>query len=92
LAASALRGDRFIFTTGPHREISDIYNQRWPEFGLTNPEAHLISLDEQCHPPNECSCWVLVDRAHTSAANKKLAAGIDRELRYFPRTRPRKIL
>jgi hypothetical protein len=62
---AALQGDRFVFPDWSHRETADIYSQR----GLgaaASQEMQLIALDEQCHPPRDCECWILLDAAHTS--------------------------
>lgn len=56
-ALDAIRGDRTRFTDGPHREIADIYHQRHADF--VSPGPRLVPLDDQCHPPNWCTCWVL---------------------------------
>jgi hypothetical protein len=72
VAALALKGDRFAFPGGPHREIADIYHRRLAEFSPINQNPRLVFLDRECHPPNGCYCWVLVDPAHTSGADKEM--------------------
>ena len=69
-ALNAIRGDRTRFTDGPHREIADIYHERRPAF--VSPGSRLVPLDNQCHPPNWCTCWVLWDPSHTSGAEQDL--------------------
>jgi hypothetical protein len=58
-ALLAIRGDRYSLTDGPHREIADIYRQRHADF--VTPGPHLTPLENQCHPPDSCTCWVLWD-------------------------------
>jgi hypothetical protein len=70
IASLAVKGDRFVFSGGPHREIADIYNHRPAEFSPTNQIPRLVFLDSECHPPRGCHCWVLVDPAHASDADK----------------------
>jgi hypothetical protein len=70
VAALALKGDRFVFSGGPHREIADIYHQRLAEFSSVKQSPRLVSLDRECHPPNGCYCWVLMDPNHTTGADK----------------------
>jgi hypothetical protein len=72
LAALALKGDRFAFTAGPHREIADIYYQRRSEFAVPSPDPRFFALKSQCRPPSGCECWVLVDLAHTSGVEREI--------------------
>jgi hypothetical protein len=44
VAALMLKGDRFAFTSGPHREIAEIYNEHIREFETTNSEPRLVDL------------------------------------------------
>jgi hypothetical protein len=76
-ASLALKGDRFTFTNGPHREIAEIYNGRRSEFARMGPSPNLIDIGNQCHPPNGCGCWIVVDPMH--------ASGIDEEIRGWHR-------
>lgn len=69
-ALDAIRGDRTRFTDGPHREIADIYHQRRPDFISSAPR--LVPLDNQCHPPNWCKCWVLWDPSPSSEVEQDL--------------------
>jgi hypothetical protein len=76
-ASFAVKGDRFTFTAGAHDEIAGIYNRRLAEFNRHNDSSRLIPLDDQCHPPNGCECWIVVDPGHTS--------GVEREVRGWHR-------
>jgi hypothetical protein len=69
-ALDAIRGDRTHFTDGPHREITDIYRQRRADF--VSPGPRFVPLDNQCHPPNWCSCWVAWDPSETSEVEQEL--------------------
>jgi hypothetical protein len=65
-ATLMLKGDRFAFTSGPHREITEIYNLRKPEFDLIHSGARLVGLNRQCHPPDSCECWLVIDPSQSS--------------------------
>jgi hypothetical protein len=65
-AVAALKGDRLTFPAGAHREIAAIYERRDVDFEINNASPHLVSLGEQCHPPDGCGCWVLIDPGHTT--------------------------
>jgi len=65
-AVAALKDDRLVFPGGAHREIAAIYERRDVDFEISNLSPHLVSLDEECHPPHGCGCWVLIDPRHTS--------------------------
>jgi len=73
-AALAVKGDRFTFTAGSHRDIADIYDQRRADLDAAALQApRLVALDEQCHPPAGCQCWILMDPARASGAEKESA-------------------
>jgi hypothetical protein len=62
-----LKGDRYFFTGGPHGEIGEIYNGLRPEFALgPGSSLAIVSLGDQCHPPQDYECWIVYDPAHTS--------------------------
>jgi hypothetical protein len=81
-ALDAIRGDRTHFTDGPHREIADIYHRRQADF--VSPGPRLVPLDNQCHPPNWCACWVLWDPSHTDEADKDLGRWHEPRSSAFP--------
>jgi hypothetical protein len=88
-ASLAVKGDRFAFTSAPHSEIADIYNQRRSEFGLTAPTIinqtpRLVALDEQCRPPSGCECWIVVDPAHTSGVEQDIGGWHRPKASIFP--------
>lgn len=58
-ALDAIRVDRYNFTEGPHKEIAEIFHQRHADFVTLGPR--LVPLENQCHPSNSCTCWVLWD-------------------------------
>ncbi|MEA2820210.1 MAG: hypothetical protein QOJ86_2214 [Bradyrhizobium sp.] len=66
LAVASLNDNRLVFPSRSHREIADIYQRREVDFDATNRTPHRVFLDEQCHPPNGCGCWVLMDPDHRS--------------------------
>jgi hypothetical protein len=72
IGSLALKGDRFAFTAGPHREIADIYNRRRSELDLTNRNPRLLDLDSQCHPPGGCACWAVIDPVHSSGIENEI--------------------
>ena len=81
-ALDAIRGDRTRFTDGPHREIADIYHQRHADF--VSPGPRLVPLDDQCHPPNWCTCWVLWDPSRTWGADNDLGRWHEPKSSAFP--------
>jgi hypothetical protein len=81
-ALDAIRGDRTHFTDGPHREIAAIYHQRHPDF--VSPGSRLVPLDNQCHPPNWCTCWVLWDPSRTGEVDKDLGRWHEPKSSAFP--------
>jgi hypothetical protein len=65
MASSALQGgDRFFYTSGPHREIAEIYQMRRSE--LAPDKQQFFSLEQACRPPGGCDCWLLWDPNHSS--------------------------
>jgi hypothetical protein len=62
-----IRGDRFVFEAGPHQEIAKIYETS--QLRMEDGPPRLIFLDEECHPPGGCYCWVLIDPSHGSGAD-----------------------
>jgi hypothetical protein len=71
-AAAALKDDRWTFPFGAHREIASIYREHDVDFDKNNSTPHLMSLDQQCHPPSSCECWVLIDPGHRSGIENDL--------------------
>jgi hypothetical protein len=68
-----LKGDRFVFTSGPHGELGEIYAQRRSEFtSMASSSPRLIALDNQCHPPADCECWIVLDPTHTSGIEQDI--------------------
>ena len=65
-AVASLNDDRLVFPSRSHREIANIYQRREADFDATNRTPHRVFLDEQCHPPGGCGCWVLIDPDHRS--------------------------
>jgi hypothetical protein len=59
--AAALKDDRLTFPSGSHREIASIYHRQEANFDGNNRTPRLVFLDQQCHPPNGCECWVVID-------------------------------
>lgn len=70
--SSAFQGDKFVFTSAPHREIAEIYNGHKLEWGPADSRAHLVALNGECHPPNGCECWVVLDPGHASGVQKEM--------------------
>jgi hypothetical protein len=81
-AVDAIRGDRTHFTDGPHREIAAIYHQRHSDF--VSPGPRLVPLDNRCHPPNWCTCWVFWDPARTGEVEKDLGRWHEPKSSAFP--------
>jgi len=81
-ALDAIRGDRTRFTDGPHREIADIYHGRHSDFVFPGPR--LVPLDDQCHPPNWCTCWVIWDPHRTWSADNDLGRWHEPKSSAFP--------
>ena|ERR1700733_539404 len=71
-ASAALRQDRFVFTSLPHREIARIYNEQKIKSRSNESRPLLIGLDETCHPPGGCECWVVLDPSRTSGVEKEV--------------------
>jgi hypothetical protein len=71
-ASLMLRGDRFTFVAAAHSEIAEIYRQRRSEFVSRDLTSRLIGLDDQCGPPNGCECWLLLDPASSSGAERDI--------------------
>jgi hypothetical protein len=71
-AAAALKDDRLTFPSGSHHEIASIYHRNEVNFDINNPTPRLFFFDEQCHPPNGCGCWILIDSGHRSLAENDL--------------------
>jgi hypothetical protein len=71
-ADAALKDDRLTFPSGSHREIANIYRKQDVNFDVNSSTPHLTFLDRQCHPPNGCECWVLIDPGHRSAVDNDL--------------------
>jgi hypothetical protein len=80
----ALKDDRVIFPSASHREIAAIYRQQDVDFDLTNPKPHLVSLDDRCHPPGGCGCWVLIDPGHSSGVENDLGGWHQPTAKIFP--------
>jgi hypothetical protein len=71
-AVASLNDNRMVFPSRSHREIADIYHRQEVDFDATNRTPHRVFLDEQCHPPNGCGCWVLMDPDHRSGVENDL--------------------
>jgi hypothetical protein len=68
-----LKGDRFYITSGPHSEIADIYDRRQSQLAAAaNFNPLLVPLDNQCHPPPDCQCWVVLDPGHTTGVEREI--------------------
>ena len=82
--AAAVKNDRLIFPSGSHREIAGIYQRQDMDFDVNNRTPHLVLLDEQCHPPNGCECWILIDPDHRSAVENDLGGWRQPTASIFP--------
>jgi len=69
---AAIADDRVTFPSASHREIASIYRRESGNFDIQNPDPHLILLDERCHPPGACYCYVLIDSGHRSGVENDL--------------------
>jgi hypothetical protein len=68
-----LKGDRRFVTSGPHGKIVDIYNRRRSEFTSgADSGPRLVALNDQCGPPKECLCWIVLDPRHTSGIEQDI--------------------
>jgi hypothetical protein len=65
-AVASLNDNRMVFPSRSHHEIADIYHRQEVDFDASNRTPHRVFLDEQCHPPGGCGCWVLIDPDHRS--------------------------
>jgi hypothetical protein len=72
LAVASLNDSRMVFPSRSHREIANIYQRRDVDFDATNRTPHLVYLNEQCHPPNGCECYVLMDPDHRSGVESDI--------------------
>jgi hypothetical protein len=82
IASAAIRGDKFLFTAGPHLEIADIYHQRRSE--LAPDKQQFFNLGEACHPPSDCDCWLLWDPNHSSVVNADIGSWHTPITNFFP--------
>jgi hypothetical protein len=71
-AVASLNDNRMVFPSRSHREIADIYHRQEVDFDANNRTPHRVFLDEQCHPPGGCGCWVLMDPDHRSGVENDL--------------------
>jgi hypothetical protein len=71
-AVASLKDNRMVFPSRSHREIADIYHRQEVDFDANNRTPHRVFLDEQCHPPGGCGCWVLIDPDHRSGVENDL--------------------
>jgi hypothetical protein len=83
-AVASLKDDRLVFPSGSHREIADIYHRQEVDFDAANRTPHLVFLDEQCHPPNGCRCYVLMDPDHRSGVESELGGWRRPTIPIFP--------
>jgi len=73
--------ENFSYRSGPHTEIAEIYQQRKAEefdpstARVVNTSPRLVDLEEQCHPPTWCRCWILLDPLHRSNIERELKGG-----------------
>jgi hypothetical protein len=82
-------GDRSRILQGPHGEIAEIYKRRKLEFDqntsqVENSSPRLVRLDQQCRPPQDCECWILLDPAHTSGVEKDIGGWHRPKASVFP--------
>lgn len=87
-AVASLKDDRLVFPSRSHREIADIYRLQEVDFDATNRTPHLVYLNEQCHPPNGCRCYVLMDPDHRSGVENELGGWHQPTIPIFPNTLP----
>jgi hypothetical protein len=81
---ASLKDNRLVFPSRSHREIADIYHRQEVDFDATNRTPHLVFLDEQCHPPNGCGCYVLMDPDHRSGVESELGGWRRPTIPIFP--------
>lgn len=73
--------DNFSYRSSPHKDIAEIYQQRKAEefdpstARVVNTSPRLVDLEEQCHPPTWCQCWIVLDPLHRSDLERKLREG-----------------
>jgi hypothetical protein len=58
-----LKDDRFAFPGRSHKEIADLYKRHGTmadlsQPGITDKFPGLIEIDDTCHPPSGCECWI----------------------------------
>jgi hypothetical protein len=87
-AVASLNDNRLVFPSRSHREIAEIYRRQDVDFEATNRTPHLIFLNEQCHPPNGCECYVLMDADHQSGVENELGGWRRPTIPIFPDTLP----
>jgi hypothetical protein len=87
-AVASLKDNRLVFPSRSHREIADIYHRQDVDFDATNRTPHLVFLDEQCHPPSGCRCYVLMDPDHRSGVENELGGWRRPTIPIFPNTLP----
>ncbi|MBI3700100.1 MAG: hypothetical protein HY242_06570 [Afipia sp.] len=83
-AVASLKDNRLVFPSRSHREIADIYQRQQANFDESNRMPRLVFLDEQCHPPNGCGCWVLMDPEHRSGVETELGGWRRPTISIFP--------
>jgi hypothetical protein len=83
-AVASIKDNRLVFPSRSHREIADIYHRQEVDFDATNRNPHLVFLDEQCHPPNGCRCYVLMDPDHRSGVESELGGWRRPTIPIFP--------
>lgn len=83
-AVASLKDNRLVFPSRSHREIADIYHRQEVDFDVTNRTPHLVYLNEQCHPPNGCECYVLMDPDHRSGVENELGGWRRPTIAIFP--------
>lgn len=87
-AVASLNDSRLVFPSRSHREIADIYRGQGVDSDATNRTPHLVYLNEQCHPPNGCECYVLMDPDHRSGVENELGGWRRPTIPIFPNTLP----
>ena len=83
-AVASLKDNRLVFPSRSHREIADIYHRQEVDFDATNRTPHRVFLNEQCHPPNGCECYVLMDPDHRSGVENELGGWRRPTIPIFP--------
>jgi hypothetical protein len=87
-AVASLKDNRLLFPSRSHREIAAIYQRQGVDFDATNRAPHLVFMDEQCHPPNGCECYVLMDPDHRSGVENERGGWRWPTILIFPDTLP----